>query len=200
MRQSKKAERSMGKLMDMLAASGTTTEAIEEMKTNAPTGREALSRQGEAVLLFLESPAKYTAKLCKRCGEAFGTNYRAVAYCSDSCRAKTMYEQLGVKWNNFKTEEERWGGEPPLIIPPEALQRIQQLVAWFADNLPTQTETKNPLPLNPEGFQSASYPTPYRSAEQSVSPLRSEAHTNLGQWPLEQSPESKSEEEPLFDF
>lgn len=136
----------MTQLAQMLAKHGIDQEVIEEVKETAPTDRLAISRQGEAVLLWLESPAKFTTKICKRpeCAQPFGTNYRSVAYCSDNCRAKHTSELLGVKWDWTRaTEEERWGGEPPLIIPPAALRKIQQYVLFFLDTLPTQTQTQN---------------------------------------------------------
>ena len=197
MRQSKKAERSLAKLMEMLAETGVAAEDIQEMQDKAPTGREALSRQGEAVLLFLESPAKYTAKLCKRCGEPFGTNYRSVAYCTDTCRAKAMSEQLGVKWNHWKTEEERWGGEPPLVIPPAALKKIQQYVQFFADILPIQTAKENLPQLSPEEDPVELPDLTVESWEFQRQPL---AHTSLPVSLPELLPLPTTEEEDPFDF
>lgn len=147
MRASKKADRAMQQLAEMMLKHGIGQEVIEDAKETAPTDRLAISRQGEAVLLFLESPAKFTTKFCKRedCGEAFGTNYRHVAYCSDNCRAKEMSRIIGVKWDWMRaTEEERWGGEPPLIIPPPAYRKIRQFVSFFVDTLPTQTQNQSP--------------------------------------------------------
>lgn len=153
MRSSKKADRAMKQLAEMLAKHGVSTDVIEEVKETAPTDRDAISRQGEAVLLFLESPAKFTTKFCKRpdCGEPFGTNYRAVAYCSDNCRSKHMSELIGVKWDWMRaSEEERWGGEPPLIIPPAAYRKIRQFVSFFVDTLPTQTQNQSPQQSAPQ--------------------------------------------------
>lgn len=146
MRPSKAADRSMQKLAAMLAQHGFDQQVIEEVKETAPTDRMAISRQGEAVLAFLETPAKFTTKICKReaCQQPFGTNYRSVAYCSDNCRSRAVSEMMGVKWDWTRaTEEERWGGEPPLIIPPAALQKIQKYVEFFLDTRPTQTRTEN---------------------------------------------------------
>jgi hypothetical protein len=126
MRAKLKAERDLQKIMDLLNRAGVKEEVIESALDESPTIYDAISRQGEAVLLFLESPAKFTAKLCKRCKEPFSTNYRYVAYCGDPCRAKAISEQTGVKWDWHKSEEERWGfKEPPLIIPPLAYQNLQ---------------------------------------------------------------------------
>lgn len=139
MRPTKKVQRDLDKIKSLLLKSGIDTDTIEEAIETAPTEREAISRQGEAVLLFLETPAKFTAKVCKRCGEPFGTNYRSVSYCTDSCRSKAISEQLGVKWDWLKPEEERWGGkEAPLIIPKEFMQKF---VAWY-DSVKAQTQSQ----------------------------------------------------------
>lgn len=125
-----KEERNLDKIKALLLKHGIENEVIEEAIAEAPTFQDAVSRQGEAVLLFLEAPAKFTAKLCKRCGEPFSTNYRYVAYCTDICRAKAISEQTGVKWDWLKPEDERWGfKEPPLIIPPKAFKNLQLYVA-----------------------------------------------------------------------
>lgn len=144
MRQSKKAERSINELARRLAELGLDSTAVESIKDNAPETRDAISRQGDAVLTWLEAPAKFTMKLCKRCKEPFGTNYRSVAYCSDNCRARDISEQIGVKWDwTARTEEQRWGGEPPLIIPPLALRRLLQYCRYFVDILPTLPQAEN---------------------------------------------------------
>lgn len=139
MRQEKKVERSVNEIAKRLAEFGIDPIRIEKLKDSVPETSETISRQGEAVSLWLYEPHKFTTKLCKRCGEPFATNYRSVAYCSDPCRAHDISEQIGVKWNYFKSEEERWGGEPPLVIPPRALQMLLRFVLWFVDTQPTHT-------------------------------------------------------------
>jgi hypothetical protein len=152
MRPSKKAERDLQKIKDLLTRSGIKEEVIENAIDEPQIGQDAISRQGEAVLLFLEAPAKFTAKVCKRCQEPFGTNYRSVAYCTDTCRAKAITEQTGLKWNWMKPENERWGGEPPLIIPPEAFKHLQVYVKVLQLQSQNQRETQQqvllPLPLD----------------------------------------------------
>lgn len=146
MRPAKKADRAFAQLAKMLADFGVEQETIEEIKETAPTNSLAISRQGEAVLLWLESPAKFTTKVCKReaCQQPFGTNYRSVAYCSDNCRSRDVSNMLGIKWDWTRaSEEERWGGEPPLIIPPAAMKNLLKYVRFFADTLPTQIQTQN---------------------------------------------------------
>ena len=197
MRQNKKVERAFDALAEMLKTySGVSEETISEMKEAAPTGKEAISRQGDAVLLFLENPAKYTAKLCKKCGEPFGTNYRSVGYCSDRCRAKDMYEILGIKWDYLKPLEERWGGEPPLIIPPAALRKIQQFVEFFAGVQAIQTQRGNPPELIPDPL----LPQQTQVPDEQISDVSQEAHTIPEQSPPELPPEQPDRGESPFDF
>ena len=104
--------------------------------------------EAEAVLLSLEKPAVFTYKPCKRCGEMFGTNYRGVGYCSDNCRVKHLQSQTGIVWNPSRaTPEERWGGEPPLVIPPSILKLLlpwaEHLVAQATQN---QSKMSDELP------------------------------------------------------
>lgn len=138
-------ERDLEKIRKLLLKHGIDNEIVEEAIAEAPTFQDAVSRQGEAVLLFLESPAKYTAKLCKRCKEPFGTNYRYVAYCTDTCRAHAISEQTGVKWDWLKSEAERWGfKEPPLVIPPEAFKKLQQYIDVLQSRNLIETEPTLP--------------------------------------------------------
>lgn len=200
MRQAKKVDRNLEKLMALLAQTGhVKEEEIEEIKSNVPLSQQAISRQAEAVLLFLESPAKFTTKLCKRfeCQQPFGTNYRGVAYCSDNCRARSIEEQLGIKWNWFKPEEQRWGGEPPLVIPPAALQKLQTFVEFFASIPHIQTQIENPPDqvFRPEDLDE---PEPYLE----LPPLSAanSVQDNQVLVPQRAIPQQVQEEENPFDF
>ena len=148
MRPNKKQARDLEKLKAMLVAAGVATkDVVEQAADLSPTGREAISRQGDAILLFLESPAKFTTKQCQRkeCGEWFGTNYRSVGYCSDSCRGREISRQTGLKWDYRKDEFQRWGGEPPLVIDPVSLKKLKQFVAALQQPAQSQIETSLPL-------------------------------------------------------
>lgn len=192
MRPSKKADRAMAGIAELLKKHGYADDnKIEELKDTAPTDKLAISRQGEAVLLFLESPAKFTTKQCKRCGEYFGTNYRSVGYCSDNCRARAISEQLGVKWDWLRPEEERWGGEPPLVIPPAAIKKLQEFTLFFAaipqpqnqtESLPNQEASEQEPLLPPE-------PSEYRISLDSL----------ISSLPQDTVPETPEEDDP-FDF
>ena len=156
MREKLKQERNLEKIKALLLKHGIEHEIIEEAIAEAPTFQDAISRQGEAVLLFLEEPAKFTAKLCKRCGEPFSTNYRYVAYCTDICRAKEISSQTGVSWDWMKSENERWGfKEPPLVIPPQAFKKLQKYVAVLQSRSLVETEPTQPQPILPDPLSEA---------------------------------------------
>lgn len=133
MKQSIKQQRAMEKALAWIASAGGTVDIIEKVKEELPAvanNQQAVSRQLEAVLLFLESPAKFTKKICKWCGESFGTNYRYVSYCCDNCRAKALQNQTGIRYDFSKPQEHRWGSEmfpkePPLLIPHAALLALE---------------------------------------------------------------------------
>lgn len=153
MRPNKKAIRDLEKLKAMLVKSGIATkEIVEQAADIAPTGREAVSRQGDAILLFLEKPAAFTTKQCSRveCGEWFGTNYRSVGYCSDNCRGREISRQTGLKWDYRKDEFARWGGEPPLVIDPTSLKKLKQYVIALEQHVQIQIEISESLPQLPQ--------------------------------------------------
>jgi hypothetical protein len=154
-RQKKKVERAVKGLQDWLAKSGIATETIQEATEYHSLTKQELSLQAEAVLLSLDKPLGFVTKLCRLCGVAFETNYRSVAYCSDAHRAKALKAQ-GIIWNPHKTQEERWGGEPPLVIPPEArtklLEWARTLVAQENEIQPLQNLESDGLALPDSGF------------------------------------------------
>lgn len=124
----------MQRNLKKLAALMGTAAPLAPEKITRETAREARATKpsplydAEAVLLFLQKPARFMVKPCKReeCQEPFGTNYRGVGYCSDNCRIKEL-KRFGIQWDPSKTPEERWQGEAPLLIPPEALKVLIHL-------------------------------------------------------------------------
>lgn len=147
MRTDKKKERATQKLIELLKSQGKLTEDKAIEISNEPLVADDSYLEAEAVLLSLEKPARFTTKVCKECGEAFGTDYRAVAYCSDHCRAKAL-KRIGILWNYHKHPRERWGSpfarvEPPLVIPPDVLKQMAGL-------LESQRTTEYQAPQEPE--------------------------------------------------
>jgi len=123
-----KVARNLAKLAKLLGDKAPQVEITKEVTREARSQKPDPTYEAEAVLKMLEKPARFMQKQCgrKECGEWFGTNYRAVAYCSINCRIKSL-AAIGIQWDPSKKEEERWGGEPPLIIPPAALKALIQM-------------------------------------------------------------------------
>lgn len=124
----KRAVDNLAKLLAMVNGPSAPEIDVEVVTRDAATYRPDPSYAADAVIKFIEKPARFAFKECARleCKEMFGTNYRAVDFCSVNCRMRYLAD-LGIKWNPYKKEEERWGGEPPLIIPPEALKVLLKL-------------------------------------------------------------------------
>lgn len=132
----------MGKLpkavREALAAAGIKEEEIKT-EVQEPTGElqrlERAQFHAEAVLHFLQYPStSRIVKSCKECGEPFSTYYKSVAYCDYPC-LKAGLKRVGLLWEeteydyDAKTNVERWGNyEPPLVIPPAAIQAMRDLL------------------------------------------------------------------------
>lgn len=96
-------------------------EPTKDERVNAAT----ISREAEAVLLYVEDRNKFQTKPCKVCGLMFAVNRGSIGYCSDSCRKRAL-AALGLDWNPLsRTPEDRWGpmtgGPEPLVVPPSVL-------------------------------------------------------------------------------
>lgn len=102
---------------------------IEAPKENVYETPEDVSREAEAALIYAESPQSFIRKECKICGRTFAHTRGAIAYCSNSCRARGL-EAIGIQWHWTRNSEVRWGnykeGEP-LVVPPEAVLLIDQV-------------------------------------------------------------------------
>lgn len=148
MRADKLKERKRLKALEAIAALGIDTSSY----TIAPAKDlddhpENRARQGEAALAFLARPSGFTTKQCLFCEEYFGTDYNSVGYCSNNCRDKHFKQQTDVTVNwGAKTDVQRWGGGPPLIIDPETLKHLAQ---WY-HQLKSQIESQTPSPESPE--------------------------------------------------
>jgi len=121
MRKDKLEERSKKRAADKLAALlGITDQDIIDTEVEKAVRKEEVGLEAEAVLYYIRKPGAFITKLCLRCEEPFATNYKYVTYCSDNCRRKALLA-IGIKWDSSKRQEDRWRGEPPLVIPATAL-------------------------------------------------------------------------------
>lgn len=142
---------------DMLASVGMTPEEAGVKET--PVGElhrlERSQFHAEAVLHFLQYPSvARIAKRCKECGEPFATYYKSVAYCDYPC-LKLALKKMGLLWSeaerdyDSKTNVERWGNmEPPLVIPPAAIEAMRSLLKLIdsesQNQEPVQVESVSP--------------------------------------------------------
>lgn len=83
----------------------------------------------ENVILTLGYPNRLgVSKECKGCGDVFVTSYKYVAYCGDLCRFAALKKMGLTVWKNPHTLEEKWGGVPPSLIPPDALKAMKAII------------------------------------------------------------------------
>jgi hypothetical protein len=130
-RSTNKKIRSMAKALELVKALGI------DVGTADPEGlvrearlKEIEAKRGdvlEASLRSIHKPHAFTYRKCKHCESLFGTSYYGVSYCSDSCRIIDFNKTTGMTWSGDKSPEERWGGEPPMVVPPEV---IKQCLPW----------------------------------------------------------------------
>ena len=86
---------------------------------------EAASRAADATLVYFQTPEFFREVDCKRCGHKFAVNMASVAYCSDDCRKHSLAD-IGIEWDPTKKPQERWGRHVPLVVPPQALELVQE--------------------------------------------------------------------------
>lgn len=140
MRAKKKQEKAMDGLLKLLAAQGVDEETLKKAKETVPEPHDAVSLQGEAVLIYLEKPARFTIKRCKWCNESFGTNYRNVSYCSDNHRAKALYQKTGLRWDSQTAKEARLRYDPTLVIPPDQIEVLRKFALSILEQYDQQDQ------------------------------------------------------------
>lgn len=121
MKKSTKETRALAKLAELLKEHSGYQLDVKAAASYAHAERVSESARLEGVLHSIRRPGDYIYKVCKRCAGPFGTNYQSVAYCSDPCRIRDFEDATGISWNSRKSPEERWGGEPPVVIPPDVI-------------------------------------------------------------------------------
>lgn len=108
--------------------------AIPQEAVQAQTEYEALEDnrllEAESVIFYLETKGAehiWRKRVCKLCGSKFLSSYTNVSLCTNECR-KNYFESKGMFWNPVgKTEAERWGGNIPRVIGPEATKALQEI-------------------------------------------------------------------------
>lgn len=142
MKEHTKAQRAEKKALEMLAKLGVDTSKVQASPTTY-SRTESISEkslQAEATLAYWESGREFREKTCSHCGKKFATNYNTVGNCSDKCRIEEL-ALIGIEWSPTKTQHERWGRTPPLVVPQEALELIEQIRSENLEEVPVQDES-----------------------------------------------------------
>lgn len=86
--------------------------------------------EAESVILYFEARGKGFKKIkCRNCEQIFAYRYHidGVKHCSIACTAKTL-KKLGLKWDPSREVERRWGRFVPAVVPPSALQILEEIL------------------------------------------------------------------------
>lgn len=122
------------KLQELVAdALGKTVEEVYGDATVETTADKMV--QAESVLLYWETRgAEWVIKICKGCGRRFAHYYHvaAVASCSVRCMSKRLRD-IGLKWNPHQENHLRWGKYYPAIVPPDALEILDEMIGSQQD-------------------------------------------------------------------
>jgi hypothetical protein len=201
-RAQRKTDKAVAGLKDFLISMGQDPDAVNKAFDDAPMHNDENMLQAEGVLLHLLKPTRFMSKKCKRpeCGETFGTSYRAVAYCSDNCRARHLESQTGIRWNPHTDRYRNLDGERPLVIGPKAYavlvefaqhilaqngivvdpQKDQTQQVQIDQTLEPQPEPQSPELTGEYGlFQLVSLPEPAQHTSPDVLPQQSEPTSPL---------------------
>lgn len=93
---------------------------------------EDLMAQAQAVINYFEVKGDgfYTIA-CANCGEFFAYAYhiKAVKCCSVPCMKEHLKNALGLDWDPHRSAERRWGRFVPAIVPPDALELVNEVLS-----------------------------------------------------------------------
>lgn len=93
--------------------------------------------QAQAALNYFEARRDgFVEKACFNCGGIFAYCWdrEGILYCSVTCMSKAL-EKRGMTWDPSKPPEKRWGKTIPAVVPPEALEVLQELVPKVTDDI-----------------------------------------------------------------
>lgn len=114
-------------------------EALYGVKIESPQETQHdLIRQAQAVLFYFEAKGKGFRELpCRWCEQPFAYSWdvAGVQYCSIPCMVSAL-KDIGITWNPTKPPEDRWGRTIPAVVPPQALEILQDLVSIQEDPIP----------------------------------------------------------------
>lgn len=141
----------MGKIdKGWLASIGISAEDLQQAAEPRPLHKDVAPKQQAnheaiSVLRSLTYPFdEYLSVKCWECKQIFLTNYKANVYCSQQC-FKDGLEKKGIKWRPDRTLAEQWGNrEPPLMIPPGAIEAMRRLVDLADQGMIHQPDNQEP--------------------------------------------------------
>lgn len=137
-----------------LAVYATPKTAARQVKRVKDTG-EAASREIRLIIELLHRRVELVQRKCLVCSRTFACDYLYTALCSDTCRAEYIYSEYGITWDSEKSEQERWGGQPPSIIKPETLEQLRAFAQAILD-IPTPADyVGRDVPANSNGLVTA---------------------------------------------
>lgn len=124
-------QRNLEKAKALLAKlTGKTVEEVaDEIKYPDETTAD-LMREAQSVIYFFEAKGEgFKRIVCKTCREYFAYcwDVNGVAYCGVNCM-KIALQKIGIEWTPGKPASERWGRYVPAVVPPRALEAIQEVL------------------------------------------------------------------------
>lgn len=90
-------------------------------------------RNNDAVVVFVNTPTHFKPGICKNCKKPFAVNKASVGFCSDICRREDWTKTTGLPWRAVSTNDV-WNGDPPMIISPAQMKKLEAIVDWFNKN------------------------------------------------------------------
>lgn len=133
-----KRQRALENAMKWLQDSGVPEESVAEINTEAPaeTVLDKIREAQSVLFWFATKGYGFKEKICKGCGGTFAYkwNVDSIAYCSIHCASEAL-RQIGIKWDPYKDQSERWGRYAPAVVPPHALNLLKNQLNGSPEDL-----------------------------------------------------------------
>lgn len=122
-RSAQKKSKLLQNLESLLGVKSSIT--VESVPTDADVVREA-----DSVILYFESNGKGFERIrCANCKLVFAYRHgsSSVRCCSVECMRDRL-KSFGMAWNPNAPLDRRWGRFTPVIVPPQALEILDELI------------------------------------------------------------------------
>lgn len=138
-------QRAQNKALEWLKESGASLDSLQKVE-EAPIEKPAETRddkvrEAQSVLhYFATRGAGFKQKVCKYCHQVFAYKWNtdSIGYCSIACMSESL-KLIGIKWDPDKDQAERWGKFAPAVVPPRALEILEDLLSGSPEDLPSDT-------------------------------------------------------------